>query len=123
MHPESGPEIDPETAPVLPGLELPQDNRGQTGPNTEAVARVVARLNSSGSLTADHDDFVQAALTLAAHVDRLPANAKAYAVSNLLGQYLDALKALHPAPGERDLESGTDGGVLATALDKLLDAE
>lgn len=115
------PENSAENAGILPGFETITPPTPGDGPNVRAVAAVVQRLNSAGVLTADHDDYVQAALTLAGYVDRLPAGAKPYAVAQLMGQHLVALKALHPAPGELDTAATAEKDSLARALDAILE--
>lgn len=119
--PDPTPENHTENAGILPGFETIAQPSPGDGPNARAVASVVQRLNSAGVLTADHDDYVQAALTIAGYVDRLPVGAKPYAVAQLMAQHLEALKALHPAPGEADTAGTLEKDTLAKALDAILE--
>lgn len=108
-----------ENEATLPGLDLPTENNGRIGPNVSAVTSVVSKLNARGALTSEHDDYVQAALTLAGYVDRLPSNAKPYAVAQLMAQYLEGLKSLHSAPGETENVTTEDGVTLMTAINAM----
>lgn len=122
MPPENAPDSG-QNAPDAPLFEVEARPLATDGPNSKAVAKVIARLNETGQLATEHDDYATAAMTLARYVDALPPDAKPYAVAQLMDKHLDALRALHQAPGDADSASAAQSGQLESALNAILDDE